>query len=153
MISIIESNPHIFIERFVDAIKGGYVLENSNRGWVGDGPLKEINLFKCSDEYGCATILEYGETVISDYDTQTFLNKLQGALIQKAVVDYTSLYWDFIGLKSVIVHLQVPEPLTKDELDAMSWEELKVECKRFDISGRDRQLITTKYLKATNQGE
>jgi len=148
VITIIEQNPHIFIERFVQAIKDGYVVQNTNSGYISDGALKEINLFKSKDEYYCAKILEYGETVISDYDAQAFLEKLQGAVIQKAVVDVSSLYWDLTSLKSVKVILSPPH--TKEELDNMDWEDLKVECKKFGISGRDRAVIINRYLKVVN---
>ena len=148
MITIIEQNPHVFIERFVAAIKHGYVVENSNKGWVVDGALKEINLFKTKDEYYCAKILEYGETVISDYDSQKFLEKLQGAVWQKAEVSVESLYWDMSGVKSIKVVLSPPH--TKEQLDGMDWEDLKIECKKFGISGRDRAVIINRYLKVVS---
>jgi hypothetical protein len=145
--TIIEQNPCIFVERFVAAIKHGYVVENSNKGWVVDGALKEINLFKSKDEYGCAKILEYGETIISDYDAQVFLEKLQWAVIQKAVVDYESLHWGLTSLKSVKVILSPPH--SKEELDGMDWDTLKEVCRKQGITGRDRAVLINKYLKAT----
>jgi hypothetical protein len=147
VISIVESNPHIFIERFIDAIKDGYVVQNTNSGYISDGALKEINLFKSKDEYYCAKILEYGETVISDYDSQKFLEKLQGAVIQKGDVDVDSLYWDMSGVKSVKVILSPPH--TKEELDGMDWEVLKEACRKQGITGRDRAVLINRYLKAT----
>ena len=148
MFTIIEQNPCIFVERFVAAIKHGYVVENSNRGWIVDGALKEINLFKSKDEYYCANILEYGETVISDYDAQAFLEKLQGALWQKADVSVESLYWDMSGVKSVKVVLSAPH--TKEQLDEMDWEDLKEVCRKQGVSGRDRAVIINRYLKVVS---
>jgi hypothetical protein len=146
--TIIEQNPHVFIEHFVAAIKHGYVVENSNRGWVVDGALKEINLFKSKDEYYCAKILEYGETVISDYDSQKFLEKLQGAIWQKADVAVESSYWDMSGVKSVKVVLKAPH--TKEQLDGMDWEMLKEVCRKQGITGRDRGVLINKYLKVVS---
>ena len=151
MITIIEQNPHIFIERFVQAIKDGYVVQNTNSGYISDGALKQINLFKTKDEYYCAKILEYGETVISDYDSQKFLEKLQGAVIQKAVVDVSSLYWDLTSLKSVKVVLSPPH--TKEQLDGMDWEMLKEVCRKQGVSGRDRAVIINRYLKVVSGEE
>jgi hypothetical protein len=148
LISIVESNPHIFIERFIDAIKDGYVVQNTNSGYVSDGALKEINLFKSKDEYYCTKSLEYGETVISDYDSQKFLEKLQGAVIQKADVDVNSLYWGLVGSKSVKVILSPPH--TKEELDNMDWEDLKEVCRKQGVSGRDRSVIINRYLKVVS---
>lgn len=46
------------------------------------------------------------------------------------------------------------EIFTKDQLDDMDWETLKATVrKKFGISGRDRQLITLQYLKASGQVE
>jgi len=151
VITIIEQNPHIFIERFVQAIKDGYVVQNTNSGYISDGALKQINLFKTKDEYYCAKILEYGETVISDYDSQKFLEKLQGAVIQKAVVDVSSLYWDLTSLKSVKVVLSPPH--TKEQLDGMDWEMLKEVCRKQGVSGRDRAVIINRYLKVVSGEE
>ena len=148
MITIIEQNPHIFIERFVQAIKDGYVVQNTNSGYISDGALKQINLFNSKDEYYCANILEYGETVISDYDAQAFLEKLQGAVWQKADVDVNSLYWDLTSLKSVKVVLSPPH--NKEQLDEMDWEMLKEVCRKQGVSGRDRSVIINKYLKVVN---
>jgi hypothetical protein len=141
----------VFIERFVAAVKHGYVVENSNKGWIVDGTLKEINLFKSKDEYSCAKILEYGETVISDYDSQKFLEKLQGAVIQKGEVAVESLYWDMSGVKSIKVVLSAPH--TKEQLDDMDWETLKEVCRKQGVSGRDRAVIINRYLKVVSGEE
>ncbi len=46
------------------------------------------------------------------------------------------------------------EIFTKDQLDDMDWDTLKATVrKKFGISGRDRQLITLQYLKASGQVE
>lgn len=147
MRSIVENNPIHFIVQFIEAIQDGYAVENSNRGWVSEGTLKEINLYKNKD----AAIYEdlgYGEFVISDYNTQQFLYKLQGAVLQKAEVDIESLYWDSTGLKSVKVSRYAPKCYTREELMELDWELLKAECKKLDITGRDRTLLVNRYMKA-----
>ena len=147
--TIVENNPVHFVLQFIEAIEQGFSLENSNRGWISDSTLKEVNLYKQQ-----ATIYEdmgYGEFVISDYNSQQFLYKLQAAVLQKAEVDVESLYWDMAGIKSIKVARYAPCMYTREQLDELSWEDLKVECKKLDLTGRDRNLLTTKYLKATNQ--
>lgn len=147
MISLVETNPVIFIERFVDAISDQYYVENSNRGWVVDLYLKELNMFKLK-EPPVYEAIPYGEYTISDYDAQNFLYKLQGAVIQKADVDYKSLHWSSPGLKSIKVSRYAPKCYTREELMELDWELLKAECRKLDISGRDRGLLVNKYLKA-----
>lgn len=43
--------------------------------------------------------------------------------------------------------------ITKEELEALDWEKFKKVCKSRQISGRDRAVMTTKYLQATGQAE
>ena len=38
-------------------------------------------------------------------------------------------------------------PLTKEELDALEWNEFKAKLKQVGIGGRDRNKMTTEYLK------
>lgn len=48
----------------------------------------------------------------------------------------------------------VQELFTKEQLDDMDWEELKRTVKKkYGISGRDRNLLVTQYLKASGQTE
>lgn len=45
----------------------------------------------------------------------------------------------------------IQEKFTKEQLDDMSWEEVKTVIKKATgITGRDRGLITAQYLKATS---
>ena len=46
------------------------------------------------------------------------------------------------------------EIFTKDQLDDMDWDTLKATVKKkYGISGRDRNLLVTQYLKASGQVE
>lgn len=52
----------------------------------------------------------------------------------------------------------LPVPLsdkvyTKEELESMEWEQFKKVTKSKGISGRDRVVMTTKYLQVTEQAE
>jgi len=38
--------------------------------------------------------------------------------------------------------------LSKEELDALEWQAFKEACKKVNIKGRDRNLMTTQYLKS-----
>lgn len=67
--------------------------------------------------------------------------------------------WMFLATKEKLknepgVQIQIiEEKLTKEELEAFDWETFKAKVKKAGVSGRDRQLMTTKYLKATDQEE
>lgn len=47
---------------------------------------------------------------------------------------------------------RIQELYTKDQLEAMEWDDFKMVLKRdFGITGRNRQLMTREYLKAAGQ--
>lgn len=47
----------------------------------------------------------------------------------------------------------VQETLSKEQLEALDWESFKRHLRRVGITGRDRSLMTSKYLKQTGQEE
>ena len=75
-ITVVETNPFTFIAEIVKAIEQGYPVESSNRGWISDGVLKEITLYKDADR--STTQRELGEFVIEEWEAQKFLSELCG---------------------------------------------------------------------------
>lgn len=148
--TLLEANYFLFIEQFVDAVKDGFYVESSNYGWVMESNnLKEITLFK--DPERAIPEAELGEFVISEYETQTFLYKLSERIAQGGKVDLDSLYWDMTGIKSVKGTIFLIPKYNKAELANMEWEELKNVCKELGFTGRDRSVLTNKYLFSTGQ--
>lgn len=48
----------------------------------------------------------------------------------------------------------IQEVFTKEQLEAMTWEEFKRVCKKqYGLTGRDRNLLMTQYLKAAGMEE
>lgn len=148
--ALLEANTHIFIEQFVDAVKDGFYVESSNYGWVMESNnLKEITLFK--DPERVFPEAELGEFVISEYETQTFLYKLCERIAQGGKVDLDSLYWDMTGIKSVKGTIYLIPQYTKSQLADLPWDEFKEAVKSVVGTGRDRNVMTTKYLQNTGQ--
>jgi hypothetical protein len=59
-----------------------------------------------------------------------------------------------IDSKPGVNAIPVPESekiYTKEELEALEWSDFKKACKGYNLTGRDRNLLTTRYLQATNQ--
>lgn len=42
---------------------------------------------------------------------------------------------------------------TREEMEAMEWEDFKRECKAWGVGGRHRETMTNQYMKATEQEE
>lgn len=45
--------------------------------------------------------------------------------------------------------IPIPTKYTREELESLEWEVLKKVCKHIGLSGRDRNLLQTKYLQMT----
>jgi hypothetical protein len=148
-VTVLQTNPFTFIAEVVEAIEQGFLIENSNRGWVSDSILKQITLYKDADR----TIQQrdLGEFVISDYSAQNFLYELCSWVAVGAKVDIDSLFWDITGIKSIRGKLYLPAEYTKEQLGELDWETFKSSVRTIGITGRDRNLMLTKYLQMTGQ--
>ena len=149
-ITILHNNPHVFINEFADAVKDKFYVQNTNSGWVSEANgRKSITLYKNPDQV--FQELPLGEFVISEYDTQTFLYKLCERIACGAVVDNDSLWWDVVGIKSIKGKMFLKGRYNKAELAELDWETFKASVKTIGITGRDRNLMLTKYLQNTGQ--
>lgn len=147
--TILNTNPYLFVSEVVDAIREGYLVESSNRGWISETSLKEINLYKNPDK--AFEKKEIGEFVISDYNAQNFLYELCAWVSQGAHLDINSLFWNITGAKSIRGKLYLPAEYTKEQLAELDWSDFKEAVKTIGITGRDRNLMTSKYLQMTGQ--
>jgi hypothetical protein len=148
-VTVLQTNPFTFIAEVVETIESGFLVENSNRGWVSDGVLKEITLHKDADR----TIQQrdLGEFVIDEWDAQKFLSELCDYIICSGTVDIESLRWDMTGKKYIRGTVYLKPEYTKKELAEQDWETFKASVKTIGITGRDRSLMTNKYLQMTGQ--
>lgn len=150
-VTIVETNPYIFVDKIVDAICEGYLVESSNRGWLSESHLKEITLYKNADR--TAVQKELGEFVIEDWQAQNFLSELCDYIVCGGKVDIESLYWDSVGKKRIEGKMYLKPDYTKEQLNELDWADFKEAVKPVVGTGRDRNLLTTRYLFATGQQE
>ena len=147
---IIEANVHIFIENLIDAIKDGYRVDNTNYGWVSEANgLKELTLsYDPEREYAEVAL---GEVTITNYNAQEFLDQICQVVAAGGVLDVNSLSWDMTGIKSIRGKVYKLPEYTKEELANMDWETFKSSVKSVVGTGRDRSLMTSRYLASTGQ--
>ena len=147
---IIEANVHIFIENLIDAIKDGYRIDNTNYGWLMEANgLKEINLSYDPERKYPEVAL--GEVTITNYNAQEFLDQICQVVAAGGVLDVNSLTWDMTGIKSIRGKVYKLPEYTKEELANMDWETFKSSVKSVVGTGRDRSLMTSRYLASTGQ--
>ena len=147
---IIEANVHIFIENLIDAIKDGFRVDNTNYGWVSEANgLKELTLsYDPEREYAEVAL---GEVTITNYNAQEFLDQICQVVAAGGVLDANSLTWDMTGIKSIRGKVYKLPEYTKEELASMDWETFKSSVKSVVGTGRDRSLMTSRYLASTGQ--
>lgn len=147
---IIEANVHIFIENLIDAIKDGYRVDNTNYGWVSEANgLKELTLsYDPEREYAEVAL---GEVTITNYNAQEFLDQICQVVAAGGVLDVNSLTWDMTGIKSIRGKVYKLPEYTKEQLAGMDWETFKSSVKSVVGTGRDRSLMTSRYLASTGQ--
>lgn len=149
---IIEANVHIFIENLIDAIKDGYRVDNTNYGWVSEANgLKELTLSYDPERKYAEVAL--GEVTITNYNAQEFLDQICQVVAAGGVLDVNSLTWDITGIKSIRGKVYKLPEYTKEQLAELPWEDFKLSVKTLGITGRDRSLMTTKYLQMTGQSQ
>lgn len=147
---IIEANVHIFIENLIDAIKDGYRVDNTNYGWVSEANgLKELTLSYDPERKYAEVAL--GEVTITNYNAQEFLDQICQVVAAGGVLDVNSLNWDMTGIKSIRGKVYKLPEYTKEELANMDWETFKTSVKSVVGTGRDRSLMTSRYLASTGQ--
>ncbi|MGL5012967.1 MAG: hypothetical protein ACRC6V_01585 [Bacteroidales bacterium] len=149
--TILNTNPYIFVSEIVDAIREGYLVESSNRGWISESHLKEITLYKNADR--TTVQKELGEFVIDEWDAQKFLSELCDYIVCGGKVDIESLRWDMTGKKYIEGKMYLIPQWNKEQLADMDWSDFKEAVRSVAGTHRDRTLLTNKYLQMTGQLE
>lgn len=148
-VTVVETNPYLFVSEIVKAIEQGFLVESSNRGWVSDSVLKEITLYKDADR--TTVQRELGEFVIDEWDAQKFLSELCDFVVCGGKVDIESLRWDMTGKKYIEGKMYLIPEYTKEQLADMTWSDFKEAVRSVAGTHRDRTLLTTRYLQNTGQ--
>lgn len=148
-ITVLEVNPVLFLEQFISAVQDGYYVENTNAGHISEGVLKEMTLYKNEDKVFEG--IELGEITIMERNTQAFLNQVCHAVAVGAKFSLDSLTWDTVGWKVLKGTMYLVGEYTKEDLADQDWDTFKASVKTIGITGRDRNLMLTKYLQNTGQ--
>lgn len=148
-ITIVQVNPILFLQEFISAVENGYYVENTNAGHISENVLKEITLYKNEDKM--FDPIPLGELTLMERNTQAFLSQVCHAVAVGAKFNLDSLSWDTIGWKMVKGTMYLKPDYTKEQLSELSWEDFKNAVKPVVGSGRDRNLLLSRYLTATGQ--
>lgn len=143
-LEIFESNPNIFLLRFIEAVKQGYRLQNTNEGTVIEGNYFSVMLYQCEYEIPSVPV---GKQVIEEYNRMEFWKKVQDYVLNNAIIDVESLHYNLMGAKLVSCVVRPSDAYTKEELSNLEWEVVKELGKKYDCFNRQRKVMESALLK------
>lgn len=149
---ISNANPHIFIRDLIAAIEDGWRILPTNEGSISQAFILELKLFKDVDV--TSTELQDYKVTLAEHDAQKFIVALQNALLNGYTVNESSLVWDSMGIKQINVENKnhpKAKIYTREELDALPWDDLRSLFQSYGIRGRQREVVTVALMKAQQE--
>ena len=143
-LEIFESNPNIFLLRFIEAVKQGYRLQNTNEGTVIEGNYFSVMLYQCEYEIPSVPV---GKQVIEEYNRMEFWKKVQDYVLNNAIIDVESLHYNLMGAKLVSCVVRPGDAYTKEELSNLEWEVVKELGKKYDCFNRQRKVMESSLVR------
>lgn len=143
-LEIFESNPNIFLLRFIEAVKQGYRLQNTNEGTVIEGNYFSVMLYQCEYEIPNVPV---GKQVIEEYNRMEFWKKVQDYVLNNAIIDVESLHYNLMGAKLVSCVVRPSDAYTKEELSNLEWEVVKELGKKYDCFNRQRKVMESSLVR------
>lgn len=144
-----ETNPHVFIQKFVQAISEGWRAVPSNEGYISQAFLLELKMLPKEENEEVVPLFTEHKIVIEEWDSMSFLLLCQNALLSGYSLDMKSLDWNSHSLKRVKAENR-SHPHAQDYdfhfLNEVDWDELKAIAKTFGITGRNRLIIVNAIL-------
>lgn len=143
-LEIFESNPNIFLLRFIEAVKQGYRLQNTNEGTVIEGNYFSVMLYQCEYEIPNVPV---GKQVIEEYNRMEFWKKVQDYVLNNAIIYVESLHYNLMGAKLVSCVVRPSDAYTKEELESLEWDVVKEIGKKYNCFNRQRKVMESALIR------
>lgn len=147
-LEIYESNPTIFLTKFIEAVNDGYRLQDTNAGvvqdYINNGWFQAV--LEKDEEYE-VPLIQVGSYVLEAYDRQEFFRSVQSHVLNKAEFNIESLYYDVRGIKMIKCVVRPTDTYTREQLDSLPWEEFKELAKKYSVFNRNRDVCTNMLVK------
>lgn len=156
MKKILNNNITTFIRDIQEAIQEGYRIV-PNKSYLTSAFLFDIDVYQEDVEI---KELDHeavpAKVVVEQYDPMKFLFEMQSYIVNGYIVNLEKFLWLDNGSK--VIELENPlHPgnivYTREELDAMEWEEIKQVGKFRQCFNRNRNVVTTLILKAQEDNQ
>lgn len=149
---LLNTNHIVILQEFEKAVLQGYLFV-PGRSDLSIHPtgLMELELFKQELEIPKLSFEDALDVVVvATHDKTFFLLEIQKYILSGWQIDLNSVYFDAIGTKSCkLVHPEHPVSVqyTKEELDEMSWDEIKVVGKLRQVFNKNRTVMTEQIVR------
>lgn len=147
-LELYESNPTIFLTKFIEAVNDGYRLQDTNAGVVQDyinNGWFQVALEK--DEEYEVPFIQVGSYVIEAYDRQEFFRSVQSHVLNKAEFNIDSLYYDVRGIKMIKCVIRPSVSYTREALQELEWEQIKELGYTYGVFNRQRKVLENSLVR------
>lgn len=149
---LLQTNPVQLMADFQSALQHGYrFVPARSQLFEHVGGLLELDLFKQDIEIPEIKFEDMlGDVWVVDYDKTKLLLQLQSLIVNEFEIDLNSVSYDIVGTKRCrLVRKNHPslKKYTKEELDNMSWDEVKYIGRMRQVFNRNRDIMITQILK------
>ena len=149
---LLQTNPVQLMADFQSALQHGYrFVPARSQLFEHPGGLLELDLYKQDVEIPEIKFEDMlGDVWVVDYDKIKFLIQVQALIVNEYEIDLNSVSYDIVGTKRCrLVRQNHPslKKYTKEELDNMSWDEVKYIGRMRQVFNRNRDIMTTQILR------
>ena len=149
---LLQTNPVQLMADFQSALQHGYRFVPARSQLLEHvGGLLELDLYKQDIEIREITFEDkLGDVWVVDYDKTKFLLEVQALVVNEYEIDLNSVSYDILGTKRCRLIRQNHPSLkkyTKEELDNMSWDEIKYVGRMRQVFNRSRSVMVEQILR------
>lgn len=148
--TIIETNIVKLLIEMEELIQEGYRLI-PNKSYLFTFPNYSLDMFK--EEYDVVTLTDEDappKVTIEEYDSMMFMFAVQRHLLSGYSFEMNTINYNIVGTKRVMMFKEDHEAnviYTREELEAMSYEEIKAAAKVRGCFNRGKNQMITNILK------
>lgn len=155
---ILNTNVVVVMQEFEKAVKSGYYFVPGRSDlFIHSTGLMELTVYKQDIEIPTITVEDaLDRVIIQTHDKTQYLLDVQRYVVNGWGVELNTVYFDMIGSKVCrLFHPEHPasKVYSKEELNEMSWEELKAIAKIRNCFNRGKEVCVNNILKFQEERE
>lgn len=146
---LLDYNPINLIDDYIAAINKGWRYTKDSRFYMQPSGMYSLTVFEGGAVDGCLDLTE-GLVLLAEYDATQYVKNIQQLVLNKYTMKPSSVLFSITGVKKATFILEGHPQFTvytKEQLDEMDYEELKVIGRSRDAFNRGRSVMVSNILK------